>query len=197
VKSRTDLVMTGRGGQGGKLAMELLAWSASAQGLVPVLYSVYGALIRGGDIASSLVVAETDPGVAICDSFDVMCALHNNWFDRYYTLLRPGGLLIADDEQLNPSAFTRDDVGCLRVSFSNLAAESGDRRAANMVAAGVLAAVSGVASQSSLALGMTEVVPAHRSERIDSNLAAVDYGFAWAESQTQFASVRSNAKEGQ
>jgi len=126
---RVSLVMTGRGGQGGKLAMELLAWSASAQGLIPVLYSVYGALIRGGDISSSLVVADVDPGVAICDSFDVMCALHNNWFDRYYALLRPESVLIADKEQLDSEWFVRQDVRHVTVSFGELAGESGDRRA--------------------------------------------------------------------
>jgi len=181
VTTPTALVMTGRGGQGGKLAMELLAWSASAQGLVPVLYSVYGALIRGGDIASSLVVAETDPGLAICDSFDVMCALHNNWFERYYTALRPGGLLIADEEALDPSAFVRDDVGHERVSFGGLAAGSGDRRASNMVATGILAAISGIAARGALREGMTAVVPAHRADRIEKNLAAVECGFSFAE----------------
>lgn len=178
---RVSLVMTGRGGQGGKLAMELLAWSASAQGLIPVLYSIYGALIRGGDISSSLVVADVDPGVAICDSFDVMCALHNNWFDRYYSLLRPDGVLIADEEQLDPAWFVREDVRHATVSLGDLAGESGDRRASNMVAAGILASVSGVASLASLRTGMVEVVPAHRANRVEANLAAVERGFTWAE----------------
>jgi Pyruvate/2-oxoacid:ferredoxin oxidoreductase gamma subunit len=181
VTSPTALVMTGRGGQGGKLAMELLAWSASAQGLVPVLYNVYGALIRGGDIASSLVVAKTDPSLAICDSFDVMCALHNSWFERYYTLLGPNGLLIADEEALDASAFVRGHVEHLRVSFGRLAAESGDRRASNMVATGILAAISGVGSRDALREGMTAAVPAHRADRIEKNLAAVEHGYSFAE----------------
>ena len=188
---RVSLVMTGRGGQGGKLAMELLAWSASAQGLIPVLYSVYGALIRGGDISSSLVVADVDPGVAICDSFDVMCALHNNWFDRYYALLRPESVLIADKEQLDSEWFVRQDVRHVTVSFGELAGESGDRRASNMVAAGILAAVSGVASLESLRTGMSEVVPAHRASRIEANLAAVECGFAWAERNVLIQDSRS------
>ncbi len=177
------VVMTGRGGQGGKLAMELLAWSASSEGLVPVLYSIYGALIRGGDIASTLLVGATDPGPPICDRFDVMCALHNNWFDRYYAALRPGGLLIADETQLSQDLYARDDVEHLGVSFGALATTSGDRRAANMVAAGILACLSGIASRQALGDGMAAVVPAHRKDRLASNLAAADCGFLWAESQ--------------
>lgn len=177
------VVMTGRGGQGGKLAMELLAWSASAGGLVPVLYSVYGALIRGGDVASFLVAAGADPGVALRDSYDVMCAMHNNWFDRYYALLRPGGFLIADPAHVTGAMQRRDDVRSLAAPWAQLAGEAGDRRAANMVAAGAIAAISGLATPAALEEGMHAVVPAHRAGRIASNLAAVRAGYAWASAQ--------------
>lgn len=179
------VVMTGRGGQGGKLAMELLAWSASAGGLVPVLYSIYGALIRGGDIASFLVAGQADPGVALRDSYDVMCAMHNNWFDRYYALLRPGGYLIADPAHVTDAMAGRDDVTRLAAPWLRLAHEAGDRRAANMVAAGAIAAISGLATPDALEAGMQAVVPAHRSERIAANLTAVRFGYDWAKNQAQ------------
>lgn len=148
MSSPIAVVMTGRGGQGGKLAMELLAWSASADGLVPVLYSVYGALIRGGDIASFLAAGATSPGVAQRDSYDVMCALHNNWFDRYYALLRPGGVLVADASCITASMRNRGDV-------------------TNLVAAGAVAALSQIATPAALEQGMNAVVPPHRADRPD------------------------------
>ena len=48
-----------------KLSSELLAWSASADGYNPIQYSVYGALIRGGEIACSLAASRDDPGVPL------------------------------------------------------------------------------------------------------------------------------------
>lgn len=174
------IVMTGRGGQGGKLAMELLAWSASAGGLVPVLYSIYGALIRGGDIASFLAAGPADPGVALRDSYDVMCALHNNWFDRYYTLLAPGGVLIADTTHVTAAMRHRDDTRSLSAPWSRLAQEAGDRRSANMVAAGAVAALAGIATPTALEEGMRAVVPPHRADRVAANLAAVRVGYQWA-----------------
>jgi 2-oxoglutarate ferredoxin oxidoreductase subunit gamma len=177
------IVMTGRGGQGGKLAMELLAWSASATGLVPVLYSVYGALIRGGDIASFLVAGETSPGVALRDSYDVMCALHNNWFERYYARLRPGGILVADSGHVTAAMRHREDVTSLIAPWSQLAQAAGDRRSANMVAAGAVAALSRIATPAALEQGMNAVVPPHRADRIAANLAAARVGYDWAASQ--------------
>ena len=180
MSSPIAIVMTGRGGQGGKLAMELLAWSASADGLVPVLYSVYGALIRGGDIASFLAADTTSPGVAQRDSYDVMCALHNNWFDRYYARLRPGGVLVADASYVTDRMRHRGDVTNLVAPWSQLAQQAGDRRSANMVAAGAIAALSRIANPAAMEQGMSAVVPPHRADRIAANLAAVRAGYEWA-----------------
>ena len=85
-----------------KLSSELLAWSASADGYNPIQYSVYGALIRGGEIACSLAASRDDPGVPLRSDYALMCAMHNDWFDRYYPLLLPGGLLAYDVANIEP-----------------------------------------------------------------------------------------------
>jgi Pyruvate/2-oxoacid:ferredoxin oxidoreductase gamma subunit len=176
-----SIVMTGRGGQGVKLSSELLAWSASADGYNPIQYSVYGALIRGGEIACSLAASRGDPGVPLRSDYALMCAMHNDWFDRYYPLLLPGGLLAYDVANIDESRLTRSDIEHVAVPVADMAAEAGDARAGNMVVAGVVARLTGLASPDALRKGMTEVVPAHRADRISRNLAAVDAGFSWVE----------------
>jgi 2-oxoglutarate ferredoxin oxidoreductase subunit gamma len=176
-----SIVMTGRGGQGVKLSSELLAWSASADGYNPIQYSVYGALIRGGEIACSLAASRGDPGVPLRSDYALMCAMHNDWFDRYYPLLVPGGVLAFDVANIDASRLTRNDIEHLGVPVADMAAEAGDSRAANMVVAGVVARLTGLASRDALGQGMTEVVPAHRADRISRNLAAVEVGYSWVE----------------
>jgi Pyruvate/2-oxoacid:ferredoxin oxidoreductase gamma subunit len=178
-----SIVMTGRGGQGVKLSSELLAWSASAEGYNPIQYSVYGALIRGGEIACSLAASRGDPGVPLRSDYALMCAMHNDWFDRYYPLLLPDGLLAYDVANIDASRLTRSDIEHVAVPVADMAAEAGDARAGNMVVAGVIARLTGLASPDALRQGMTEVVPAHRADRISRNLAAVDIGFSWVESE--------------
>jgi Pyruvate/2-oxoacid:ferredoxin oxidoreductase gamma subunit len=187
-----SIVMTGRGGQGVKLSSELLAWSASADGYNPIQYSVYGALIRGGEIACSLAASRDDPGVPLRSDYALMCAMHNDWFDRYYPLLLPGGLLAYDVANIDASRLTRSDIEHVAVPVADMAAEAGDARAGNMVVAGVVARLTGLASPDALRQGMTEVVPAHRADRISRNLAAVDVGFSWVEREApeMFASRR-------
>ncbi|HEY0520131.1 MAG TPA: 2-oxoacid:acceptor oxidoreductase family protein [Ilumatobacteraceae bacterium] len=176
-----SIVLTGRGGQGVKLSSELLAWSASADGYNPIQYSVYGALIRGGEIACSLAASREDPGVPLRSDYALMCAMHNDWFDRYYPLLVPGGLLAYDVANITPSSLTRSDIEHVAIPVAEMAIGAGDPRAGNMVVAGVVANVTGLASRDALEKGMTEVVPAHRADRISRNLAAVETGYTWAE----------------
>ena len=176
-----SIVLTGRGGQGVKLSSELLAWSASADGYNPIQYSVYGALIRGGEIACSLAASRDDPGVPLRSDYALMCAMHNDWFDRYYPLLLPDGLLAYDVANIDEAWLTRSDVEHLAVPVGDMAIEVGDPRAGNMVVAGVVARLTGLASRNALTKGMTAVVPAHRADRISRNLAAVEAGFSWVE----------------
>ena len=187
-----SIVLTGRGGQGVKLSSELLAWSASADGFNPIQYSVYGALIRGGEIACSLAVSRQDPGVPLRSSYALMTAMHNDWFERYYPLLVPGGLLVYDAVNLQTELMTRTDVDHIALPLAALAAEAGDPRAANMVVVGVVARLTGVASPHAVAKGMTEVVPAHRADRIARNLHAVEVGYSWVEREhpDAFATLR-------
>jgi Pyruvate/2-oxoacid:ferredoxin oxidoreductase gamma subunit len=187
-----SIVLTGRGGQGVKLSSELLAWSASADGFNPIQYSVYGALIRGGEIACSLAASREDPGVPLRSDYALMCAMHNDWFDRYYPLLVPGGLLAYDEANIDQSRLIRKDIDHFGVPVADMAAQAGDGRAGNMVIAGVVARLTGLASRDALARGMTEVVPAHRADRISRNLAAVEVGYSWVERELpdSFASSR-------
>lgn len=176
-----SIVLTGRGGQGVKLSSELLAWSASADGYNPIQYSVYGALIRGGEIACSLAASRDDPGVPLRSDYALMCAMHNDWFDRYYPLVVPGGLFAYDVANLGNERLVRSDIEHLAIPVGEMAVAAGDPRAGNMVVAGVVARLTGLASRQALAQGMSEVVPAHRADRIARNLVAVDAGYDWVD----------------
>jgi Pyruvate/2-oxoacid:ferredoxin oxidoreductase gamma subunit len=179
-----DVIITGRGGQGTKLAAQLLASAAALDGYFPMHYSVYGALIRGGDIASTVVIGSERPRCALRDSYAIMVAAHNNWFTRYYEFIRPGGILLYDPANVPDALLTRDDLRQWSIGIGALAAAAGDPRAGNMVVAGACARLVGVPSLDGLNTAMASVVPAHRQDRIRRNLAAVKAGWNWAEKLT-------------
>lgn len=171
-----DVVIVGRGGQGTKLAAQVLAWAGALEGLKPLHYSVYDGLIRGGNIASTVVLAHDRPGVPVRSSFRSMLAAHVGWFERFYRLVEPGGVVFFDATLVPERYMTRTDVQHRPVALGHLATASGDRRGGNMVAVGVLAAHWGLPGVAALQEAVGSVVPAHRSERVAANVACVKAG---------------------
>ena len=175
-----DAIIIGRGGQGTKLAAQVITHAGALDGYSPLHYSVYDGLIRGGNIASTVVLARDQPGVPIRSSFGVVVALHSGWFDRYFPRLKSGGHVFYESPALDTLLATRDDVNKHSVAFAVLSRDSGDPRAANMVAVGVLCGHWGAPTLAALEAAVREVVPAHRQERVAANVAAIRAGWALA-----------------
>lgn len=170
-------VITGRGGQGTKLAVSVLGEAALGAGSYPMLYSIYDGLIRGGRIASTIIVGDEPPTTPIRSEFEVLAALHSGWFDRFQAKVPDSGFVFFD-----PTYVSTDHPGLARthsvpVDFAAVAGRAGDQRAANMVAVGLVAAFWGRPSLDSLKAALRDVTPAHRQDRVSANLASLAAGW--------------------
>jgi len=170
-------VITGRGGQGTKLAVSVLGEAALGAGCYPMLYSIYDGLIRGGRIASTIIIGDEPPNTPIRSEFEVLAALHSGWFDRFQPKVPDSGFVFYD-----PTYIDADFPGLARtravpVDFAEVAGRAGDQRAANMVAVGLVAAFWGRPSLDSLGSALQDVTPAHRQDRVGANLASLAAGW--------------------
>jgi indolepyruvate ferredoxin oxidoreductase beta subunit len=152
----TNLLLSGVGGQGVVLASFVLSQVAMAEGYDVKQSEVHGMSQRGGSVTSHFRFGDkvaaplVTPGTAdILLGFEALEAL------RYVHWLRPGGLLIYNALQINPSpvaaglaAYPADIDGQIaaawplvrRVDANALAQQAGTIKAANVV---MLGAVSG------------------------------------------------------
>ncbi|MBE3575155.1 MAG: indolepyruvate ferredoxin oxidoreductase subunit alpha [Firmicutes bacterium] len=100
-----DFVIAGVGGQGGLLATRLLAQLFLDQGWQVKTSEVHGMAQRGGSVESHVRRGQEvlspliSPGQA-----DVLLALEKAEALRYLYYLRPGGLLLVNDEEIPPLA---------------------------------------------------------------------------------------------
>lgn len=97
------LVFSGSGGQGVITAAIMLAEAAVIHdGLIAVQSQSYGAEARGGATRSDIIISEspilfpkvTQPNVLVC--------LTQEAYDKFSPIIRPGGLLLADDRYVLP-----------------------------------------------------------------------------------------------
>lgn len=170
-------VFTGRGGQGTKLAVSVLGQAALASGSYPMLYSIYDGLIRGGRIASTIIVGDQPPNTPIRSEYEVLAALHSGWFDRFQPKVPASGFVFYDPTYVSADYPGLAKTRAVPVDFAQVAGGLGDQRAANMVAVGMVGAFWGRPSLDALAAAVQAVIPAHRQDRLDANLASLEAGW--------------------
>ena len=184
----TNIIITGVGGQGVIMASYVLGQAALADGFDVKQSEVHGMSQRGGSVLSHLrfgprvwspLVAQGTADLLL--SFEALEAL------RYINWLRPGGMLVYNTLKVNPStvssglaeypAGVHEQIAAawdrvLRVNATDLAAEAGNTKAANMVMLGA-AAKSLPFKDEIWAKIIAEVVP---PKTVEANMRAFNLG---------------------
>lgn len=169
---RTEIRLAGEGGQGMILAGIILAEAASIyDGKMAVQTQSYGPEARGGASKSEVVIADGEIDHPEVLSADVVVTLSQEAYDKFAASVKPGGLLIVDDEKVHQ--VQRPDA--VKVPISRLAFETtGKSITANTVALGVLVGLTGVVSRQAIEKAVTARAPRGTEEM---NRNALEAGF--------------------
>lgn len=183
---RLEIRLAGEGGQGLILAGVILAEAAIADGLNAVQTQVYGPESRGGASKSEVILSDVDIDYPRVSRPDVLLVMSQEAYQKYLPTLKEGGVLILDSDLVSanksapgerapggPASGSRTTV---RLPITALAREvTGRSVSANIVALGVLAAVTGVISTPALRQAVLQRVP--RGTEV-ANLKALEAGLA-------------------
>ncbi len=100
---RYRLVFCGSGGQGVITAAIILAEAAAIHdGLEAVQSQSYGAAARGGVTRSDVIISDTDIDFPKVVQPNFLVCLTQESFNRFYGILRPGGLMMLDSDLVQP-----------------------------------------------------------------------------------------------
>jgi 2-oxoglutarate ferredoxin oxidoreductase subunit gamma len=173
---RTEVRLAGEGGQGMILAGIILAEAASIyDGKQAVQTQSYGPEARGGASKSEVVIAAGEIDHPEVLAADVVVTLSQEAYDKYGHSVKPGGLLIVDDEKVHRSIVDT----AVKIPISRLAYDTtGKTITANTVALGVLVALTDVVSRKAIAKAVTARAPRGTEEM---NARALLAGFEAAE----------------
>jgi 2-oxoglutarate ferredoxin oxidoreductase subunit gamma len=173
---RTEIRLAGEGGQGMILAGIILAEAASVyENKMAVQTQSYGPEARGGASKSEVVISDGEIDHPEVLSADVVVTLSQEAYDKYAASVKPGGLLIVDDEKVHHIR----EAGAVRIPISRLAFETtGKAITANTVALGVLVGLTGVVSRAAIEKAVTARAPRGTEEM---NRKALEAGFREAE----------------
>ncbi|MDM8552947.1 2-oxoacid:acceptor oxidoreductase family protein [Desulfobacterales bacterium HSG2] len=94
---RCRLVFSGSGGQGVITAAIVLAEAAVIhEGLISVQAQSYGPEARGGATRSDVIISDSEIYFPKVNQPNVLVCLTQEAYNKFYTIIRPGGLLITD-----------------------------------------------------------------------------------------------------
>jgi 2-oxoglutarate ferredoxin oxidoreductase subunit gamma len=176
-----DVFIAGTGGQGVLLIGNIIAEAALAEGREVTFLPSYGVEMRGGNANCTVVISDRPIGSPSITSPQTFIAMSGKALALYQDKLRRDGLLIVNASLTPPEAVTRRDVQVLNSRFSEIAAELGNARLANMIVLGLYVGKTKAVAVESLAEGMEHALSERNRKFIPQNMEAIKKGVALAE----------------
>ena len=154
--TRYEIRLAGSGGQGLILAGIILAEAAGVyDGKFVCQTQSYGPEARGGASKAEVVISDAAIDYPKAISPDVLLAMNQKSLEAFGSDLKPGGLLLVDADLVKEAPASR----VLALPFTRIAREAGSAMAANIVALGALAQLTGAVSLASLTAAVLARVP--------------------------------------
>jgi 2-oxoglutarate ferredoxin oxidoreductase subunit gamma len=177
---KSEIVISGFGGQGALFAGQVLAHAALAADRHTTWYPAYGPEMRGGTAHCVVTVSDEPIGSPVVRHPQAAIVMNIPSLDRYEPLVRPGGVLVINGSLVDRPA-RRRDITVITVPADEVARELGDVRLANMVLVGALLARLDLLGVDLVETTLRQVVPARRRHLVEANVAALRRGAALAD----------------
>jgi len=170
-----EIRLGGVGGQGIALAGTLLGKAAALfDDKDAVFTQTYGPEARGGASRADIIISDSPIAYPFVTRPNVLAVLFQEAYEKFREQLAPGGLLVIEQELVDPRD---DDKDLVRLPAIKIAKELGNKLAANIVMLGYLVGASQVVSFHA----MEEAIRTSVSERhLDLDMRAFNAGFRLA-----------------
>jgi len=172
---RQEIRFAGFGGQGIISAGRIAGQGAVIyDGKHSVLTQSYGPEARGGACAAEVVVSDVPVDYPVVSVPDVAVVMSQEAYTTYGYDIRPGGILILDQDLVEHEP--RTDVRIMKLPATRIAEGLGRKIVSNVVMLGALAAAVPTVSKDALLKAVLAAVPPHPR---DLNEKAFEAGYAY------------------
>jgi 2-oxoglutarate ferredoxin oxidoreductase subunit gamma len=177
-----EIIVSGFGGQGSLFAGQLLAYAAMDQNLHVTWIPSYGPEMRGGKARCTVVVSDQEIGAPLVRRPSAAIVLNIPSMEAFEPVVKPGGVLVVNSSMV-PDKSTREDIRVIYVPASDMAAELGNVRMANVICLGALMEACQVVSLDAVEQALDKHLPERHRHLLPLNRRALREGAALAQSQ--------------
>ena len=177
---KTEIIISGFGGQGVLSMGKILAYSGLMEDKEVTWMPAYGPEQRGGTANVTVIVSDERISSPILSKYDVAIVLNQPSLDKFESKIKQGGILIYDSFGIvNPP--TRKDITVYRIDAMDRAAEMKNAKVFNMIVLGGLLKVCPVVSTDGLKKALFKSLPERHHAMIPLNMQAVEEGMSLIE----------------
>jgi len=172
----TEIRIAGFGGQGVILSAVVLGKAASIyENGFATMTQNFGPEARGGACSAQLVVSDSPVLYPYTTHPDIMMIMSQEAYNRFANELKPGGILIIEEDLVRVSNINRDKR-VYAIPATRFAEELGKRMVLNSVMVGFFTAVTKLLNPDAVRKAVADSVPASFREL---NLKAFDRGYEY------------------
>jgi len=188
----TEIRVAGFGGQGVILSAVVLGKAASIyENGFATMTQNFGPEARGGACSAQLVISDEPVLYPYVTQPDMMVIMSQEAYNRFAGELKPGGLLIVEEDLVRVSNLNRDKK-VYSIPATRFAAELGKRMVLNAVLVGFFTAVTKLLAADSVRKAVADSVPAAFREL---SLKAFDKGFEYGNTTLAGTPARAELEE--
>ena len=188
----TEIRIAGFGGQGVILSAVVLGKAASIyENGFATMTQNFGPEARGGACSAQLVISDEPVLYPYVTQPDIMVIMSQEAYNRFAGELKPGGLLIVEEDLVRVSNLNRDKK-VYSIPATRFAEELGKRMVLNSVMVGFFTAVTKLLGADSVRKAVADSVPAAFREL---NLKAFDKGFEYGNATLAGTPARAEVEE--
>ena len=170
-----EIIIAGFGGQGVMSMGQLIAYAGMLEGKGVSWLPSYGPEQRGGTANCAVVVSDEPVGSPLVTNPSTAIVLNNPSFDKFEHRVRPGGLLIINSS-LVTRVSERSDIEIIELTATDMAADLGNARVANMILLGAFIELTKVVSSESIIESLKKVLSEEKHHLIEVNKQALNKG---------------------
>jgi 2-oxoglutarate ferredoxin oxidoreductase subunit gamma len=175
----TSIIISGFGGQGALFAGQVLTYGALDHGKNTTWIPSYGPEMRGGTARCTVIISDDDIGSPIVLRPDIALVLNLPSIDFIEPLMKPGGLMIAN-QSLIDRGFERTDITGVMIPAQEIAEELGDKRMLNMVMVGALLEANPILPMDVAKKALNDHIAERHKHTVPKNYEAMDRGAEYA-----------------
>lgn len=179
VKPKIDMteriIIAGGGGQGVMLLGKVLAEAVMKENKHVTWLPAYGAEVRGGTAYCMVVISDQEIGSPYINTADTLIIMNGASLEKFQARLKKDGLLVINSSlaQFNNTDKT---INVIPYPFSDLAANLGNIKTANMIALGAYLTIKKTVDFKNVLATIKEIAPLDKKSLVAINKQALNKG---------------------